>query len=106
MPNCFSLARIGSSTPEVLTTVDSAICQNLGLEWHPKYWAFAWYDDIGFAIACGKDYDWLYEDTMKLINDPEISDLQRDVWRTRLRILHFLRENYTHDAWAEIGRGR
>ena len=102
MPNCFQLTRKGSTQPAVLQEVDSAICQSLGLEWDAYSWAKGWYDFIGFSLACGKDWDWLHAHILGYINGAK-DESHRKYWRDMLRILHFLRENYNSDAWAEIG---
>jgi hypothetical protein len=80
MPVCFQLTRFGSREPSVLQTIDAAICQNLELPFSDDEWVAGWYYSIGFALACGKDWDWIFETY---------------TGRTTRRIVHYLRENYT-----------
>ena len=86
MPSCFQLTRIGSHEPSFLQTIDAAICQNLDLPFSDDKWVNSWYDTIGFALACGEDWDWI---------------LETYTGHTTRRIVHFLRENYTSDSWIE-----
>ena len=89
MPLCFQLTRIGSHEPAVLQTIDAAICQNLDVPLSEEYWVADWYNSIGYALACGHDWDWM---------------LKNFVGTEIRRIIHFLRENYTADSWYETKR--
>ncbi len=88
MPNCFSLTRNGETAPATLTEVDEALCAHLGVPVHPVQWVRGWYDLEGFALAMGRDWDW-----MRANFDPD-----------RAPIVDFLAANYTPDCWSERGR--
>lgn len=85
MPNCFQLMRIGTEEPVKLSVIDEEICRHLGIEVHPRQYAFGWYDIIGFGLACGRGFD-------DFIFDEEFSDNTREIAR-------FLRDHYHHRAW-------
>lgn len=90
MPNCFTLTKKGEDRPATLNSVDEAICEFLGRPVHEINWVCGWYDSIGLGFACGTSFERMRE----LFS--EYPDL--------LKILGFLEENYTVNAWAEIGR--
>ena len=87
MPNCFTLTRKGAASPSKLTEVDEALCAHFDAPVHPTQWFRAWYDIEGLGFACGKSFDWM-----------------REQFPDRKEILDFLENNYTVNAWAEIGR--
>ena len=87
MPNCFTLTLKGQDKAALLTDVDEAICKHLGVEVHPTKYVYSWFDSIGFALAHGKDWEWIKE---------RYKDYPED-----LAIADFLEANYTVNAWAE-----
>ena len=96
MPNCFQLRKKDSRTPEKLSAVDDAICAHLGVEVHPTKYHASWYDFIGFHIALGKKLGGEeLQETVSAAGD--------ETWT---KILSFLEETYSSDAWVEIGRRR
>lgn len=99
MPNCFALSRKGESNYSTLNEIDSELCQNLDLPWSPRVYTCGWYDDIGFALACGKTL-------------PELVDIIRDhahkpnnKYRTHelimWRVAAYLNEHFDAHCWAE-----
>jgi hypothetical protein len=100
MPNCFALTRIGSHEPTVLQDVDTAICQSLELPWDKTQWVEGWYDIIGFLLACGKSFADITDHCRKQM----LTSRYPEHYLTLIRINHFLLDNYSTDAWVEIGR--
>lgn len=106
MPNCFQLTRKGETKPVVLQALDEELCKHFQAECHPKWWYNAWYDCIGFMLATGKTFDqievllngWIAEAIHKGSHNLAEAD------RRMREINSYLREHYTSDAWAEIGR--
>ena len=90
MPNCFTLTRKGASAPSKFSDIDDEICAHLGVPSHPTWYYAGWYNTIGLAIACGKDWNWLRAEV-----EPT-SDL--------IKVVDYLEAHYVSDAWAEIGR--
>ena len=89
MPNCYQLTPIGATQPAKLVDVDEAICAALGLKVDPVLWAMNWENIEGLGFALGYSMDKIRE----IDPSPEREPLRR-----------FLEQNYTVDAWAEIGR--
>ena len=87
MPNCFTLTLRGATEASSLSAVGEAICAHLGVPVHPTRYVRGWYDCIGFALSCGKNWEWIRE---RCTDDPEM-----------LRIASFLEEHYQVSAWAE-----
>ena len=90
MPNCFTLTHVGFPEPATLESVDRAICQAFDHPYSSRCYAFAWYDCVGFLLACGKTF-------------AEIAEAFADDHEIRA-ICHFLAENYIPNAWVEIGK--
>lgn len=101
MPNCFQLVRKSDGVAESLAKVDEEICAYLRVECHPRLFYLYWYDVIGFALACGKTFDDLRKRYANR-DEAEAGRLATDA--TYMRIVDFLDENYTVEAWAEIGK--
>lgn len=107
MPNCFQLFRKGSTEPEILQKVDEAICKHVGVPVDETYWCASWYNVVGFLIACKNDCSLGSEKLREEVdrwydNYPEE---ERDDRRKAMRvILAFLEENYSSNAWVEIGK--
>ena len=108
MPNCFSLTRKSNleAGPVVLQKVDEEMCAYFGQEVHPKYWYCGWYDAIGFSLAMGKNWQQIRVDLSIYVAE----DILKKKWdlmfwdRRRIEITNWLEENFTYDAWAEIGK--
>lgn len=83
MPNCFSLTKVGTRQPESLQKVDDDMRRHFGAPADPDRWYKGWYDTIGFAIAMGKQVDWIREN-MSGLN--EVTD--------------WLAGHYEWNAWA------
>lgn len=103
MPICFQLTPKGYTAPATIQSIDDAICQALDLPWDADEFVCNWYDVIGFRLAMGKTFSQITD----AINDSIASCLEAGHpasayrYRIRLRINHFLLENYTPDAWNE-----
>ena len=89
MPNYYQLTRKGEEQPSTLAAVDEAICAHLGLPVDPVLWAKNWENIEGLGFAMGYTMDKIRE----IDPSPEREPLRK-----------FLEENYTVDAWAEVGR--
>lgn len=90
MPNCFQLCRNGAPVP--LNAIDEELCNLLGEPVHPQMCVAGWYNIIGVRLACGLSW----EEIEKKILDCEYYG-EADL----LRIIGYLRENFTSSAWAE-----
>lgn len=64
-----------------------------GAEPDNLHWFCGWYDLIGFALACGKDWTWMRENWTTLGSWPQLE-----------LIIAWLEANFESDAWAEIGK--
>lgn len=84
MPNYLQLYRHGQ--PVAFQQIDLELCNLLGREAHPKYWVEGWYDIIGFALACGRDWDWI------------VDTAYPDDYSGR-KIVGYLREEFTINTW-------
>lgn len=104
MPNNFSLIR--KSAPEAgpvrLAEIDEELCRLLDMPVHPQEWVCYWYDLLGFPMACGVSLSAIAGKQEFWVNSghPEVDDFDRRL----LRIAEHLRDNYTVDAWATVGR--
>jgi len=87
MPVCFQLSRKISPvfTPVKLSLIDEEICDYFGVEPDDKQYFRYWVDIEGFALACGKSFDWMREN-----HDPD-----------RRAIIDWLDENFNADSWRE-----
>ena len=91
MPNCFRLTRkleggaMGDVVP--LSVVDDEICEHMGVRPDAKYYFASWYDVIGLGIAMGKPLG------SQELRDALVSDTHR-------KVLSFMEENYTSEAWV------
>ena len=83
MPNCFTLTPIGATEPATLASIDEALCAHLGVPVHPSQYHARWVDLEGFALAMGKDWNWM-----------------RENFDGREPIISWLESNYTVDAFA------
>lgn len=84
---CFQLSKKGVQpfTPEKLSDVDNVLCEYLGVEPDKVKYHRYWVDTEGFALACGKSFDWMRENHDK----------------NRLVIIDFLDRYYDCDNWRE-----
>lgn len=117
MPNCFQLIPVGEESPAILQKVDDRIWTEVFQEEpNPEHYCKGWFDIIGFAIATGTP-----------LNSPKMTEKITNWWGdinaietagettetiayykkkvdNMLKILTFLRANYTDNAWAQIGK--
>lgn len=98
MPNCFTLTKKGESKPSEFITIDVEICEHLGVPCDDIEWYLAWYDIIGFRLATGQTFD-----DIKIYFNGRLEE-GSDSASEYLRIVEFLSENYTANAWVEIGK--
>lgn len=99
MPNCFHLVRKGTTEAALLIKIDEEICELLGVPVHPKFWCLEWFDIIGFGIATGKSLG-----SQELRNFVASFIMTDEGPERLLKILTYLEENYTSNAWVEIGK--
>ena len=87
MPVCFQLSKKGVEpfTPEKLSDIDNRMCEYFGVEPDKRKYFRYWVDIEGFALACGKSFQWMREN----------HDMDR------LPIIEFLDGNYISDNWRE-----
>jgi hypothetical protein len=102
VPNCFQLAR--KSEPEkpiALSVIDEEMCQHFKVETDPIKYYLGWFDIIGFKLACGKSFIQIVASLAKSMSEmPQYKD---DYLRL-IEIALWLDENFTSNAWAEIGK--
>lgn len=89
MPNCFSLTRKGEKEPTNLNRVDEELCQHLEVDVHETRFVAGWYDIFGLAMALGVH-----------IGEEKMDEIAGEDKHLR-KILAYLRENFTDDAWYE-----
>jgi hypothetical protein len=83
MAQYFSLTKKGETRITKLQAVDAEICIYLEIECDPVVWCNNWYNEVGFALACGKSLDWCRE------NLPH-----------QEKIIDFIERYYDVDAWS------
>ncbi len=104
MPNCFSLSRKGSTEFVFFQTVDEEMCKHFQVECDPVKYMSGWYDIIGFRLACGKSFSDQRKIYQAEIDKPEHDADDKAYYSTLLMIVNWLEENFTSDAWVEVGR--
>lgn len=88
---------VDTHEPAVLQHVDLEIAMHMHCDCHPKYWAYGWYDLIGFWLACGVSHNDI---------DARLSCVENDgqsCWHyaPALReINRFIQERYSVNSWA------
>lgn len=105
MPNCFQLYPKGTNEPENLNEVDRKLCEHFNSPVDPKFWFYGWFHVIGFLIAC-KNGCTLGSDKLRAEVVAWYDDREEVDRAIMLAILGYLEENYTSNAWVEIGKGR
>ena len=88
MPNCFTLTKKGEKEPSLLNDIDKELCELLNEPFSTQYYVAAWYDTIGLCLAIGHSWDKMretFEGSEKL-----------------QKVIDYLEENYTTDAWYEV----
>ena len=93
MPNCFSLTRKAASEAGFVRfdIIDNELCAALGVVSDEVQYYLGWYDSIGLMLAIGKSFA-----DMRVIwaGDTEI-----------LKVVDWLDEHFTSDAWYQHGYG-
>ena len=102
MPNCFSLTRLSEASkgPVSLNQIDRELCELLGEEVHPTRYVCGWLDYIGPELAMGRSWAAIWNtlgDDYYLWEDDEYCG-------NMAKILHYLQNNFSPNAWVEIGR--
>ena len=92
MPNYFALCKKGTTERVPFSQIDDEICAALGFIVDADKYAYHWYDIIGLRLAMGQNFDQIIE----AVSDEQFPELGN--------IARWLKENYTSDAWAMIGR--
>jgi hypothetical protein len=103
MPNCFDLTRKGFNSPATLESVDRALCQYFELEYSERRYVYGWFDDIGFALACGKTFAEIIDRNQGYL-EKEPNGPYSEHERMMVRFAAYLNEHYIANSWAEIGR--
>ena len=86
MPNCFTLTPKGEKAPAMFQDIDNKLREAFNQPADDVHWLWGWYDVIGLALACGKDWDWLRE---KLDDENLIA------------VVNWLEGRYDVDSWCE-----
>lgn len=99
MPNCFSLTRKTEPEkgPVALNTIDEEMCAHFNEKPHEVEYFYYWYDWVGLPLAMGSSFAEIKERLVKERDDPTAVKM--------VEIVQWLDDNFTADAWAEIGRG-
>lgn len=107
MAVCFQLYRKATGEgPLSLNLVDEEICREFKAVPHPTRYFQAWYNNIGFMLACGKTW----QDIRGVQERYLAQDLAHGAWNriahniALLQILRFMESNYSQAVWAEFGR--
>ena len=101
MPNCFQLTLIGETEPSTLQSVDNRLWQLLGnVDPDPKRWYKNWYNIIGLALACGKNFKEIQGILEEQLNYASTED-EVDHYQDLINITWFLQDNYTTRAWYQ-----
>ncbi len=100
MPNCFQLyAKEGPDVPVAFNTIDEKMCKHFNVPVDDKAYYYGWYGTAGFAIACGKPLQTQIAEVLKA------TEIGRTAEESRyLEVLQWLDDNYTSEAWVEVGR--
>ena len=61
MPNCFTLTPKGETVPAKFADIDDKLRKAFNQPEDTEHYLWSWYDEIGLALACGKDWDWIRE---------------------------------------------
>ena len=103
MPNCFQLMR--KAEPKagavVLQKVDEEICRHFGARVDQERWYYGWYDDIGFRLALGRNWEQIKAEFTGLVQK---ETKYKAVYERLLAITEYLEQNFVTDTWAEVGR--
>ena len=59
MSNCFTLTPKGGTAPARFAEIDDKLRAAFNQPADDKNYLWFWYDTIGLALACGKDWDWI-----------------------------------------------
>ena len=101
MPNCFQLFPKGTDKPAVLQGIDEAICKRFDWPCHEKWWVEGWYNVVGWGIAV-KGHPLGSPELRAYVSKITDHDATRKV--KMLRILDFLEDSYSSNAWVQIGK--
>ena len=85
MPSHFTLTRKGADKPSALVLIDKEMCQYFGVTVNDARYYMDWNYTIGFGLALGKSWEQLEE----IFNTETAA----------LKIIEYLRNNYTADSW-------
>lgn len=86
MPNCFTLIPKGETVPAKFAEIDDKLRKAFNQPEDAEKFLWGWYDTIGLALACGKDWDWIREKC-------ESEDLRA--------VATWLEGRYDADSWRE-----
>ena len=86
MPNCFTLTPKGETSPAQFQEIDDKLRKAFNQPADPENWLWGWYDVIGLALACGKDWDWL----RGKLDDENLK-----------AVVNWLEGRYDVDCWCE-----
>ena len=86
MPNCFTLTPKGEKTPANFPEIDDKLREHFHQPPDDAHWLWGWYDVIGLALACGKDWDWIREK----LDDENLK-----------AVANWLEGRYDVDSWCE-----
>jgi hypothetical protein len=102
MPNCFTLARKEDpKTPVRFIDIDEELCKMLDVPVDEHKYVMGWYDNIGFALACGRSLEWCREQYKAKADAAKGTD---QYWNDCVRITDYLIEHYTSDGWYQRER--
>lgn len=102
MLNCFSLTRksdIGAG-PVSFQVIDEEMCKFFNQPCDPVKYMDEWYDIIGFNLAMDLSFD---KQRVKYIEKSKQGNELGEFCKNLVKIIDWLDENFTYDAWAEIG---
>jgi hypothetical protein len=109
MPNYFSLARKSQpDQPVKFGDIDAELCTHFDVPCDPVHWYLGWYDYVGFALAVGRDWEYIQDQCKALANEAAGKDDTEGMayWSQMLKVVEYLERHYVSDAWARIGNPR
>lgn len=115
MPNCIQFFRKGESEPIKLAALDDEVCAHIGAEPHSTQYVCGWFDCIAYRVATSDDTLETVAQRLEehstcwphVVEDGDTKPISKtdDMFARNLwMIACFLRDNFTTNAWVEIGK--
>lgn len=106
MPNYYALTRKSAPDAGYVTfiAIDEEMCAHFEVTPHPVNWYCDWENVVGFALACGRTFQYIRDEIEKhAYRDPVTNQLYDEDVRL-IEVIEWLDDNFTVEAWARIGK--